>query len=430
MDPKRIQLDLARIDRRLTELDKQRANTRDIEAEALNILRRPKTTEENSMAVGTGGYMIGRDGQRRDFNRDGTEIRTGPQQSFTQPTLGMGSGTPNITRPQPSTPNLAASIQRPDADMNAGPRTPHTVADARSPSNAIDLASAIQRPGASAGASGLVRGTSIPFDEAVRRAENAMSSARVRSPAANTRSAMQRHYDAAAGMRDFWLDQARSVPGGAQRMAEHRMQADSAERIASGNNATALQRGAADNAAQIQATQMQQAGAMDRLNAREQAALRRPQPPTQLGDGTLARIGEDGQMVPYTMPDGSVARGIVRPQEVNQSALARLTGDLSRQLSGIDEYGQVADESTENGYRPATQEERENAFRNAARLARETLSGHSSTPASEPRQSASSAPARGRPTSLQEFLERSRSANPGVSDEELVAYFNQTYGAR
>ena len=180
--------------------------------------------------------------------------------------------------------------------------------------------------------------------EMVRRAENAMSSFRVRSPAANTRSAMQRHYDEAAGMRDFWLNQAASVGGRAHDRFTQAQQLRSQEGHANASNATTLQRGAASDATQLQATgmqqagetqrgeaqnaarlqaaQMQQQGAMDRTQAQIGAELRRPQQPIQLADGTLARFGDDGQLVPYSLPDGSTARGARAQSEVPRDYMA------------------------------------------------------------------------------------------------------------
>lgn len=248
--------------------------------------------------------FTGRDGQTRRVDVRATPADAAtpygvPSLSRPQPSQAASQyGIPSLARPQPGQGTPALNLTRPTANP-AGQRA------------------AILDPRSSA-------------SEMVRRANAAMQSARVRSPAANTRSQMQRHYDAAGAERDFWLNQAGSLGSDAQarflagqqlRSQEGQTAAGLAtqQNIADGRNATDLQRGFADNAARMQVAQTQQQGAMDRLNL----DLSRPQPPITLADGTLAQLGPDGTLKPYTMPDGSAARGLQRPQR-DYMAEARL----------------------------------------------------------------------------------------------------------
>ena len=457
--------DLLRIDRRLGELDAERESKRDIAAETLEILRRPKPKEGSTMAE---NYFVGSDGRRRDFDSTGRELGTQGNTQGTmalrRPTLSGSPGGAPMSSPtgtgSPLARPLAASIQRPDARATptisqalahareARPDAQATPADARAsygmpslawPALGTEPSSAFRltrpRPGQQQVAPNLARptanpvtmATGIPFDEAVRRGENAMSSARVRSPAANTRSGMQRHHDAAAGMRDFWLDQARSVPDAARRMAEQQAEQGSAERIAGTEARTAMQRTHAENDARLQGIERQERGAMARVNAEGQFNLRRPQRPITLADGTLAAPGPDGTLQPYTLPDGTPARGA--QSQVDQSALARLTSDMTKQFLGTDNYGMVPDANSQDGVRYPTPEERIAAFQQASTAAREALSGATATD-SQRQQQAPARPTSARPASQSEFLERARAANPGYSDEELSAFYTQNYESR
>lgn len=471
MDPKHLQRDLVRIERRLGELDVQRKGTRDIEAEALSILRRPKPKEDNTMA---GNYFVGADGRRRDFDASGRELASQdgatarpntlrrplsgdtpapalnlnrPNLAAGIPTVNSGAAPPQGPRPGDTNTFTGRDGQTRRVDVQATPAdaaTPYGIPSLARPqpgqrTPALNLSRPTPHlPGAQPSQHSAPRltrnpvttATRVPFDEAVRRAEMAMGSYRVRSPAANTRSQMQRHYDAAAAMRDFWLDQARSVPGAAQRMAEQQAELGSAERIAGTEATAAMQRTQAENDSRLQGIQMQERGAMDRTEVKGQLDLRRPQKPITLADGTLAQIGPDGTLQPYTMPDGSMARGLQRPQ-VDQGALARLTTDLTPQFLGADSYGMVPDANAEDGVRYPTQEERLAAFRQASAAARETLSGSTvSDPPRQQQRQASTQSTGARPASQDEFLERARAANPGYSDAELIQFYSRTYGAR
>lgn len=484
MDPKRLQHDLQRIERRLGELDAQRENTRDIAAEALDILRRPEPKEGNTVA---GNYFIGSDGRRRDFDATGRELgnqggsttaaapfrrtlpnpdipRPGSQTTQAQPGVirslpppaasasarpgdlntftgsngvvrqistngapaGNNSNAPTISR------TLPASILRPDTQPNTStPAISRTLTGAQ-PSAPPGFSRPLpgqQQPTMSLTrpvANPVAAAIGIPFDEAVRRAEMASSDFHLRG---NTKTRSQREQILAnqSTMRSFWLGQAESIPGAAQRMAEYQAEQGSAERIAGTEAATAMQRTQAENDARLQGIQMQEQGANARNIEQIAAKLRRPQPPIQLGDGTLVQLGPDGQLQPYTLPDGTPARG--SNSQVDQSALARLSTDLMPQFLGADSYGMVPDAAAEDGVRYPTQEERLAAFRQASSAARETLSG--STAADPQRQQQTSTrPTGSRPASQEAFLERARAANPGYSDDELIAFYAQTYGNR
>lgn len=407
-----------------------------------------------------GNYFIGSDGHRRDFDAAGRELgsqdgstaaaapfrRTLPNPGIPRPDSQATQAQPGVIRSLPppaasaSPRPVAANIQRPDAQATqADTRTNYGTPSLARPTLGTQPSAppgfSRPQPGQQQPSMSLARptanpvtmATGVPFDEMVRRAENAMSSYRIRSPAANTRSAMQRHYDAAAGMHDFWLNQAASIGPNAQARFLQGQQLQSQEAQANANNAAAFQRTLATNDARLQAEQMQQQGATGRAQMDIAAQLQRPQAPIQLGDGTLAQLGPDGQLVPYQLPDGTPARG--SNSQVDQSALARLTTDLMPQFLGADEYGLLPDASVREGVRPPTQEERLAAFRQASSAARETLSG--STAADPQRQQQTSTrPTSSRPASQEAFLERARAANPGYSDAELIAFYAQTYGNR
>lgn len=337
-----------------------------------------------------------------------------------------GNGIAPLARP------VAANIQRPDAQS--------TKADTRTSYGAPSLAR--PQPGQQQPTMSLTRpvanpvaaATGVPFDEAVRRAENAGMDARRMARSSKgmyTRAQLEAAGAAAAPERNFWLDQAKSIPGAAQRMAEYQAEQGSAERIAGTEAAAALQRTQAESDARLRGIGMQERGAMDRVNAEGQFNLRRPQRPVTLADGSLAAPGPDGTLQPYTLPDGSPALAQMDRPQVNQAALARLVPALAEQFSGIDEYGQVADPEAPKGRRAATAEDREAAYRRAVSAARETLAGPSNPQPSQQRPATSASPPAGsRPATLDEFLSRAREANPSYSDEELSAYFTQSYGSR
>ena len=375
---------------------------------ALTKLSRPQPQEKHAMA---GNFFVGSDGRRRDVDSSGREL--GSQGGTT-------AGPASLASP------LAASIQRPDAQS--------TKADTRTSYGAPSLAR--PQPGQQQPTMSLSRpmanpvtvATGVPYDEMIRRAENASSDFHLRG---NTKTRSQREQILAnqSTMRNFWLDQAKSIPGAAQRMAEYQAEQGSAERIAGTEAAAALQRTQAESDARLRGIGMQERGAMDRVNAEGQFNLRRPQRPVTLADGSLAAPGPDGTLQPYTLPDGSPAQAMLERPQINQGALGRLTTDLMPQFLGTDSYGMVPDADAEDGVRYPTQEERLAAFRQASSAARETLSG--STAADPQRQQQAPArPTSARPTSQDEFLERARTANPGYSDEELIAFYTQNYGSR
>ena len=148
--------------------------------------------------------------------------------------------------------------------------------------------------------------------EFIRRAENAGMDARRMARSSKgmyTRAQLEAAGAAAATERNFWLDQAASVGNNAEARFQRAMDLQSQEGQTNANNAAAFQRTLSDNNARLQGEQMQQQGAMDRTLV----DLQRPQQPITLGDGTLAKLGADGQLVPYQLPDGSVARGVQNP---------------------------------------------------------------------------------------------------------------------
>lgn len=389
-------------------------------------LRNRTTDPFTRPAPNTGGYFIGSDGRRRDFDSSGREL--GSQGGAT-------AGPASVASP------VAASIQRPDAQSTqAETRTNYGIPSLARPLSGTQPSAppslSRPQPGQQQPTMSLSRpmanpvtaATNIPYDEMIRRAENASSDFHLRG---NTKTRSQREQILAnqSTIRNFWLDQAKSIPGAAQRMAEYQAEQGSAERIVGTEATAAMQRAQAENDARLQGIQMQQQGETGRTFAQIAADIRKPQKPITLVDGTLAALGADGQLTPYRMPDGSQARGQIQRPDIDQSALARLTTDLLPQFLGTDSYGTVPDPGAEDGVRYPTQEERLAAFRQASTAARETLSG---SPAADPQrqQQTSTRPTSSRPASQDEFLERARTANPGYSDEELIAFYAQTYGNR
>lgn len=441
MDPKHLRHDLARIDHRLGELDGQRADTRDIAAEAINILRRPRTTEGSTMA---NGYFIGPDGKRREFDRDGRETTPGtdgaqaaprltrmPQGSAAGSLQGRTRAIPQPVTPAPGAPNApvgslsvmpssagapdqaAAPLTRPQATVQAPTvnltRPTYSAAPARA------AAHSLVDPRSTAG-------------EMLRRADMAASEIGFHARGApKTRAQLEALTAGARARQQFWLDQAASVPGAARRIGE--IQAEQAGRgqLDAATQASAERIAGTESATRLAAEQVQQQGAMDRSMMEGQFQLRRPQKPVQLANGTLAAPGPDGQMQPFMMPDGTPAMGALQRSPVDQSALARLVPSLTEQFLGADSYGMVPDPAAKNGRRPATAADRQSAFERATVAARETLAGG---PAAAPPQASSSAPAGSPPASLDEFLERAMAQNPSYSRAELETYFRQTYGAR
>lgn len=452
MDPKRLQRDLVRIEHRLGELDARRANTRDTAVEALGILQRPSNQEATNMA---GGFFIGSDGKRREFDGTGRETTPGTDGAQTAPRLtripqdSPVSGPQGLTRtiPQPVTPAPGAPNTPADAINVVPSGAPALTRPAMSSASApitltrsspqlgapVDqqLATPLSRPvSAPIGAQTLSRAPAAPSapgtfsrggvsrDEAERRMQSALNQVRWDARTAGT-TRSQRDVMAQAGMAEanYWAQAAG---------LEAPLARGEREKLAQTNAAT-MQKTAMDAQAQLQAEQLRQQGGIDRAAVEGAFTLRRPQKPVQLVDGSLAAPGPDGQMQQFTMPDGSPAFGAVQGEQLNQSALSRLVPSLTEQFLGADQYGMIPDPNAKGGRRLATAADRQTAFERATVAARETLAGGS---AATPPQASSSAPAGSPPASLDEFLERAMEQNPDYSRAELETYFRQTYGAR
>ena len=387
------------------------------------------------------GYFIGGDGKRRTFNSDGTETTPGAQPATQRPT--PGSSTPNLARPvaaaspQPPTPQPGA--QGTFSVMPPGTSSPMLARPSPQPGRqhqqpAVNLTRPTYSPAPERAAQASLIDPRSTASEMLRRADAAGMDARRMARSQKgmyTAAQIAAAGAAAAPERQFWLDQAASIPGGARRIGEIQAEQAGKGQLDAASQASAERVAHTESAARLAAERIQQQGAMDRTNAEGQFQLRRPQRPITLSDGSLAAPGPDGTLQPYTMPDGSPAQAMLERPQVNQTALARLVPALAEQFGGIDEYGQVADPEAPKGRRPATPEDRESAYRRAVSAARETLAGPSAPQSSQQRPATSAAPPAGsRPATLDEFLSRAREANPGYSDEELAAYFTQSYGSR
>lgn len=414
---------------------------------ALVRLSRPRPEE---YAV-TNGFFEGPDGRRRTFDRDGRETTPGTDGAQAAPRLTrmpqgpQAGGSQSLTRaiPQPVTPAPGApnalggslsvmpsnagapTLTRSAMDQTAAPLI-RPQATAQAPTVNLTRPTYSAAP-ARAATHSLVDPRSTA-GEMLRRADMAASEISFHARGApKTRAQLEALTAGARARQQFWLDQAASVPGAARRIGE--IQAEQAGRgqLDAATQASAERIAGTQSASRLAAEQVQQQGAMDRARVEGQFQLRRPQKPVQLADGTLAAPGPDGQMQPFTMPDGSPAMGALQRSPVDQSALARLVPSLTEQFLGADSYGMVPDPAAKNGRRPATAADRQSAYQQAVAAARETLGGGS---AATPPQASSSSPAGGRPASLEAFLEKARIANPGYSDEELTEFYTQTYGAR
>ena len=144
-------------------------------------------------------------------------------------------------------------------------------------------------------------------------------------------------------------------------------------------------------------------GAQREQGANARSMIDRPQPATlTLDDGTLAQIGEGGVLRPLTV-NGKPARGM---QTRNEWALQ--AGDILKEYS--DQLKSIRDANI--GGKPEEL--------NAA------IAQLNSSPLGQ-------AHARilggfGQPT-LQEFMAKARKLNPGASEQELAAYYEQNYGS-
>ena len=399
-------------------------------------------------------YFVGTDGSRRDFDATGREIGS----PVRRPVAGGGTVASTVRAPVGPPAGLASQAPPRMGDVNtfmgANGQIRQVLADGTvtgtgskslgrsmgvsAPPSAAPVAGSVlqsrpmarlmmpdpagrfqsTRPMPRPSRSGLIdpRGAG---SEMVRRAE--MASSRLMDMARSTpgtyTAAQLRAAEAAVrAPQQFWLDQASSIgPEAQQRFTE-------AQRLRSREQESLARQRSMQNIAEFQ-----QQGAMAQQAALQQFELTRPQQPITLSDGLLGRIGPNGEVQPITMPDGSLARAPTDTQETNPSALARLVPELSSQLSGIDEYGMVADAEAPKGRRPATSADREAALRQATTLAREILNGRPQARTNSPTNSGQGGT---RPVSLDEFLDRARAANPGVSDDDLADYFRRTYAAR
>lgn len=407
---------------------------------ALVRLSRPRP-EEYAVA---NGFFEGPDGRRRTFDRDGRETTPGMDGAQAAPRLtrmpqgSAAGGSQSLTRaiPQPVTPAPGA-LNAPIGSLSVMPSS--AGAPDQAPAPLTRPQATVQAPTvnltrptysaapARAAAHSLVDPRSTA-GEMLRRADMAASEISFHARGApKTRAQLEALTAGARARQQFWLDQAASVPGAARRIGEIQAEQAGKGQLDAATQASAERIAGTQSAARLAAEQVQQQGAMDRSMMEGQFKLRRAAQPIQLADGSLAAPGPDGQMQPFTMPDGSPAMGALQRSPVDQSALARLVPSLTEQFLGADQYGMVPDPAAKNGRRPATAADRQSAYQQAVAAARETLGGGS---AATPPQASSSSPAGGRPASLEAFLEKARTANPGYSDEELTEFYTQTYGAR
>lgn len=281
------------------------ANTIDGVARGLANPRRP-----HGPGASNPNYFIGRDGVRQEMRPDGTMQRmagTGgaPVGGLARPVPG---GSVSYMSGAPTAPAQNLSLARPTVQFE-GTRTAPNPSGARA--SLLD--------GRSAGS------------EMARRSDIAASRLMdmARAPKGTYTAAQLRAAGEALGTsRQFWADQAASIGSDAQArfMQAQGLQSQegqSAMREGEANARAMLgeqgqsQRSAATLAAQqgmsqagldaqMQMEKQRQAGADRR--ATQLAELQRPQQPIVLGDGTMAAIGPNGTLQPYTLPDGSTAR--------------------------------------------------------------------------------------------------------------------------
>lgn len=270
------------------------ANTIDGVARGLANPRRP-----HGPGASNPNYFIGKDGVRQEMRPDGTMQRvagTGgaPVGGLARP---VPSGSVSYMSGAPTATAQNLSLARPTVQFEG----------TRNTSNPAGQRAEILDP----------RSMGSEF---IRRAENAgMDASRMaRSPKGTyTRAQLEAAVAAAAPERNFWLDQAASVGNNAEARFQRAMDLQSQEGQSAMREGGANARAAAELAArqamgqqgmdaQMQMEQLRQAGADRR--ATRLAELQRPQQPIVLGDGTMAAIGPDGTLQPYTLPDGSTAR--------------------------------------------------------------------------------------------------------------------------
>ncbi|MEZ5544249.1 MAG: hypothetical protein R3F10_03500 [Lysobacteraceae bacterium] len=485
LNPNDMLRDLERIERRLAELDAQRGNPRDIEAEALDILRRkPK---ENAMSVPadelknritapfsrtltstsptSGMTPVPRADRSRPLpenyfegQRSGASIvkpgAFGVPTSNSPGTVSMGNPpdalTPRAQQPgggfsrtlsggtlgaeSTATGPVPRTTVTPNPSANGGAQfwqdQQASIPRVMRPSASPDQVATIQRPDAPRMLT--PSGGGYAFDQAVRNMEMAQNKAEFDSKKVQRSRARDATNQQVV---NFWADQANSIgPGAAQRMAEQQNQQQN-------ENFRTLTRTAADqninagrDAAGLAGIQAQQEGQNYRT------LTRRPSDPFPVSGNRFAVLGADGVPQLLSLEDGTPLQG--QAPQIDQNALGKLTTDLAGYYLGADEYGMVPDATTKEGVRPATAQERANAYQQAAEAARSTLGGaiqrpdvpqggnpqasatpRAQSPASSQRQTA-------RPASLDEFLQRARAMNPGYTDAELAVFFHQNYMSR
>lgn len=281
------------------------ANTIDGVARGLANPRRP-----HGPGASNPNYFIGKDGVRQEMRPDGTMQRmagTGGAPAGGLPRSVPG-GSVSYMSGAPTAPAQNLSLARPTVQFE-GTRTAPNPSGARA--SLLD--------GRSAG-SEMARRSDIA-------ASRLMDMARAQK-GTYTAAQLRAAGEALGTSRQFWADQAASIGSDAQArfMQAQGLQSQEGQSAMreGGANARAMlgeqgqsQRSAAELAArqamdqqgldaQMQMEELRQAGADRR--ATRLAELQRPQQPITLGDGTMAAIGPDGTLQPYTLPDGSTAR--------------------------------------------------------------------------------------------------------------------------
>ncbi|HEY1034571.1 MAG TPA: hypothetical protein VGE09_06280 [Pseudoxanthomonas sp.] len=171
---------------------------------------------------------------------------------------------------------------------------------------------------------------------------------------------------------------------------------DNAARVANGNAER-------DLAAQQTNAQLVEQRADRTQRAEEQRLARRPDV-TVSADGSMGIVSNEGRFTPVTDANGRTVRA---PQAPRQTGAAT-QGELLK--SYTDRYNAIVGDVTTD----AAAKQQAIASLDADPLYAGLRGGGT----------ASATPA------IDEFLTAARAANPGVSDEDLTAYYNQTYGGR
>ncbi|HQD14847.1 MAG TPA: hypothetical protein PLY54_05345, partial [Ottowia sp.] len=266
------------------------ANTIDGVARGLANPRRP-----HGPGASNPNYFIGKDGVRQEMRPDGTMQRmagTGgaPVGGLARPVPG---GSVSYMSGAPTAPAQNLSLARPTVQFE-GTRTAPNPSGARA--SLLD--------GRSAGS------------EMARRSDIAASRLMdmARAPKGTYTAAQLRAAGEALGTsRQFWADQAASIGSDAQArfMQAQWLQSQEGQSAMREGGANARAMLGEQGQSQRSAAELAARQAMDQqgLDAQMQMEeLQRPQQPIVLGDGTMAAIGPNGTLQPYTLPDGSTAR--------------------------------------------------------------------------------------------------------------------------